>query len=540
MESLFGLVKMPHPDLKVTASEFLHSCLKGVRANLPAVDRVLTRYGRLSLIEYLSHFPAAPEPSLQSREPLLDIVHRYAEPLLGAAVTRRAVDALAARPLVLTTNHHGVDYYAQTVQSRLILSLASLRGGFADATIMVFACGNVPLNNLTYPRGLLFYRPAAGERVTVPFRLPLFPDRLKRTMVNAAPAWDGAILDQADARLDELTRRGSLAPEVARTARSVLEEDYRSVAKPILSSYAEQAVAVNRLVWKRLFAGEPKPPEMLYLELERIASELLCQDLADPQSLAWGVLFDAVLRERVLAALDGIRGCWHRTALGRRFHAMLGERMATGTEGPCGTVFFWGRDLAGRRIPLDLHTTNSGTIRLRGRDDAGKTTEIPWSPPQLADLLETRRLFPSLFTSFLVLAFARGVSCIGGYLQGEYLPAMQRGLAAALQGTAGYGDAARAVLQVPTKLYLDGMAVVMSRIAVGGLIPAGPLEIIAAGGLTPDDLASMGSLTVTEAHLADLSETFPDVTPPLARMVGWQQHVARACSQLLERKVVVK
>lgn len=532
---------MQHLEPNQRAAEILDSLLDRVRASLPALDRVLTRYQRLSLLDYLRQFSVKTGDSFQGREPLFHIVYRYAEPLLGAAVARRAADDLASQPLVLTANHHGVDYYAQTLQARLILALRSISGLSPARTLPVFACGNIPLNNLTYPRGLLFYRPPAGQETEGPCRLPLFPDRLKRAMVGAAPAWDAALLGQARTRLREMARHGKLAPDIALAAQTVLAEDYGSLAPLVLPDYAQQAVVVNRLLWQRLFAGGLDPPEMVYLELEHIASELLVrQDLADSHSLAHGVFFDRGLREGVLTALDGVRGCWNRLALGRRFHAKPRERLAAGAPVPCGTVFFWGRDAAGRRIPLDLHTGESGRTVLYGRDDSGRLTEIPWSPPALADALKARRLYPSLFASFLVLTFARGIPCIGGYFQGEYLPAMQRGLAAALSGTAGYGDVARVVLQVPTDLYLDGMAAVMSRTGDGGLIPAGPLEIIAGGGLTPGDFERMGSLTVLEAHLADLFETAPDAILPELRVAGWQRQLAGACSLLFEGKVVIK
>jgi len=534
------MAKMQHLDLNQRAAEFLESLLDRVRTNLPALDRVLAHYGRLSLLDYLGQFSATVEPSLQSCEPLLHIVYRCAEPLLGAAVARRVADDLASQPLVLTANHHGVDYYAQTLQSRLILALRNISGLSPARTLPVFACSNIPLNNLTYPRGLLFYRPPAGKETDGPYRFPLFPDRLKRTMVAATPAWDAALLSQARARLRGLACQGRLAPDTALAAQMVLAEDYRSVIRPALPSYPQQATAVNRLIWQRLFDRGLNPPEMIYLELEYLASELLRQDLADQHSLAHGVFFDKELREGVLAALDGIRGCWNRGALGRRFAAEPREGLAGGAAAPCGTVFFWGRDAAGRRIPLDLHPSGSGKTVLRGRDDSGRITEIPWSPQTLADSLEVRRLYPSLFTSFLVLALARAVSCIGGYYQGEYLPAMQRGLAAALRGTAGYGDVACTILRVPTDLYLDGMAAVMGRAADGGLIPAGPLEIIAGGGLTPDDVARMGSLTVSEAHLAGLYETVSDAVPPELRMTNWRRELANACSALFEGKVVIR
>lgn len=526
--------------LEESAACCLHTCLDRVRKSLPAVDRVLTRYGHLSLLEYLKQFPVTVKPPFQCRKPLFHLVYRYISPLLGAATARRTVEDFATHPLVLTTSHHGVDYYAQTLQSRLILALRNASRLSPVRTIVVFACGNIPLNNLTYPRGLLFYRLTAGEWEAAPRRLPVFPHRLKRSMVSVAPAWDSTMLGQARPRLDSMIRQGRVAPEVGLAARTLLAEDYPAAALQAHPDYSTQAVVLNCLIWRKLFAGAVEPPELIYLELEKVASGLLSLDLTNPLSLAWGVLFDKGLRERVLTELDGVRGCWDLDLLSRGSGVTDGETGRSAAGQPCGTVFFWGVDQGGRRVPLDLQTLAPGRAVLRGMNDAGTVQEIPCSPHDIAHALQNRRLVPSLFTSFLVIAFARGVCCIGGYFQGDYLPAMQRGLAAALQSIEGYEGAARAVLEVPTTLYLDGMTTVMTRTEDACLIPAGPLEIIAGGGLTSEDLKTMGSLTVMEAHLADLFESFPDVTPPESRMVGWQRRVAAECSRLLEGKVVIK
>ena len=518
----------------------LQSHLDRVRANLPAVDRTLSQFGHLSLLEYLKKFPITAAPPFQSREPLLDAVYRYATPLLGAAIAKRAAEDLAARPLVMTASHHGVDYYAQTLQSRLIFSLGAAGGSSPAKTVPVFACGNIPLNNLTYPRGLLFYLTSSEALDALPCRLPLFPDRLKRTMVSLAPTCDAGMIGKALARLDTMVREGSVRSEVALAARTLLQQEYSCGALVNLPGYSPQAVVLNHRIWKKLFAEGLDPPEMIYLELEQIVFALLGLDLTDPSSLTRLVLFDKALRENVLAELDGLRGCWNRDLLGRRSVGMPWDEAYPGAGGHCGTAFFWGVDPGGRRISLELQTAASGRTLLHGMADQGKILEIPWTPREIADALQNRSLVPSLFTSFLVIAFARGFSCIGGYFQGEYLPAMQRGLAAALGRTGGYDDAAQAVLQVPTSLYLDGMSAVLSRTEEGGLIPAGPLEIMAGGGLTGEDLGKMGSLTVEEAHLADLFETIPDAIPPESRTAGWQRELVAACSRLLQEKVVIK
>jgi hypothetical protein len=276
---------------------------------------------------------------------------------------------------------------------------------------------------------------------------------------------------------------------------------------------------------------------MVYLEHERIVSILLEVDLSNPKSLAWRVLFDSELRERVITELNGITGCWKRERLAQR---LLKNKVSKKDAESCGTIFFWGIDHKKRRVPLSLEIDVWGNRILRGVSDHGRPWEIPYTPQAIIRGLHENKLLPSNFTSFLAFSFARNVPCIGGYFQCEYLPTMQRGLVTALQDTIAYRDVAQMVARIPTDWYLDSMLAVMTRVGDGGLVPAGPVEIIAGGGITSNDIERMLSLTVREAHLADMFDTALDAVPQKLRPSGWKQQLAADCSRLLEGKIVVK
>jgi len=52
----------------------------------------------------------------------------------------------------LTANHHGVDFFAQSVQSSLLFALGNAGYDFPRKTVTVFSFGNISFNNLTYPK----------------------------------------------------------------------------------------------------------------------------------------------------------------------------------------------------------------------------------------------------------------------------------------------------------------------------------------------------------------------------------------------------
>jgi hypothetical protein len=306
------------------------------------------------------------------------------------------------------------------------------------------------------------------------------------------------------------------------------------------SSYSDQAVLLNNLIWKRVFQAESRRTELIYLELEKIVENVLQFDLKNKNSLIYKVMFDPLLRETVLHELDGARACWNLDQLMQRTHFGLLDDFDKISANGSGTIFFWGINEAGRRIPLYLVSAGDKDESFKGIDDHNQHWQLTYSPEAILDALSAGRLLPSLFTCFLVLAFARGVRCIGSYFQGEYLPMMQAGLVNALKKIPAYDEIAIQVEKVESNFYLSGMLPVMTIVENDFIVPAGPVEIAAGGGLTNDDIETMLSIKVRDAHLAALLETLPDFIPWLSKTSDWKSRLAKDSLRRLEGKVVIK
>jgi hypothetical protein len=307
-----------------------------------------------------------------------------------------------------------------------------------------------------------------------------------------------------------------------------------------LPGYSDQSVVLNHRLWKRMFADPGSAPDVVVLELEKLVARLLELDLRNPESLAWRVLFDRKLKRSVLEHLDGQRICWNRRNLNQRLRAARGEECEKVPSNGCGTLFFWGIDQSGRKIPLNLEKDSEGVERLCGVDDRGDVSTFPFTASGLVDGMRGGRLIPSLFTSYLVVSLARGVVCPGGYYQAEYLPAIQQRLVLCIDRIPEYGPMAEAVKGVTTDSYLSGMQTAMTPIQDGSLVPAGPLEIIAGGGLTSADLEKIRAVTVREAHMASLSETVSDISERQPAMTDWKKQLAEDCDLLLRDRIVIK
>jgi len=469
---------------------------------------------------------------MQGRADLLEAVRDYASPLVGEALADRAADDLARAPVVLTANHHGVDFFAQSLQSSLAFSLRGIGTSTRPATVPVFACGAIPLNNLTYPRGMLVYRGGEDAGSPWPVKLPVFPDRRKHDVVSNASAFDEEMLRRVASRAETLIGEGRIAHELRSPLREVLESDYADPVVLAGRGYSDQAVMLNQRIWRRLFKSPESAPELIYLELEKIAARLLCGDLENTSSLAWRVLCQRDIRDEVLSALDGQRACWDLSV----------ARGPGAGQGPVsigrGTVFFWGIDRNGSRFPLGLCPGNPEV--LTGVGDDGERSEFPLDPATLFAALKEQRLLPSLFTSYLCIALARGVTCVGGYYQAEYLPLMQRAVADALSKCGCRTSLAELASLVPTTAYLSGMQAVMSVAAGSALRPAGVFEIIGGGRLSEDELGRMAELSLRDAHLASLAETMTDVKADIAAPNDWQERLGADLMRALGSRVVIK
>jgi hypothetical protein len=505
------------------------------------LGKTIRHHGHRSLTDYLNRIQPSPLTAFQPNDDLFDLVYRHVTPQFGRETARQAIHDLERVPLVLTANHHGVTYFPQDFQGSLIFALNRIRDGEARRTIPVFACGTIPLDNLTFPLGMLCYDTLGGDPPGAPKKLPVFSNKMRRQLVSCAKPFDRAMIERARRRSRSLVAAGEISVALDGAIHALLVDHYNHPDVVGLPSYTQQASALNYRIWHRVFQTRHRVPDLLPLELEKVAIGLLEKDLTNFASLAHCVMFDTRLRDQVFNRLDGERACWRAEFLRRRLHLDRDTVKKPASTTACGTMLFWGIDARGRRVPLYLQAAGSGKEILSGVGDNGRVYERPYSAGAILDGLRRNQLLPSIFTSLLTLSLARGVVCAGGYYQGEYLPAMQRGLVEAMGVLGGYGDVVRKVSNVKTDAYFSGMIAVMRRTEAGNLVPAGPLEIIAGGGIGDEALSKMMALSVKDAHLGALAETIEDL-PAAEKAVlpeNWRSELAQYTQQALIEKIVV-
>ncbi len=485
----------------------IESSMGYVKSRLPVVKQTLDSFGTSSIGDYLESMQTVPHPGLQDRSDLLGLMAESTERILGTGVADNLLSDLNAQPAVLTANHHGLDTFAQSIQTNLMFSMRRRPDGGEVLTIPVLACSNIPINNLTYPRGLLVYGADQENNRAGPLKLPIFSDRFKRRMVNQITGIDAGMLKRVSGRVSALAGKGVLNKDLSKTLHRVLDEDFNEVVNRELPDYSDQATLLNNLLWRRLYQQQPPPVDLVYLDLERIVGKILAIDLNNSQSLAYRLMFDTSVRNSLIEELDGERGCWSKDLL----DASCSNQSKVVGNG-AGTIFYWGMDDSGRRVPLTIREDNSGSVSLYGITDKGAAWQMPFCPDAILRGIREGHLQPSLFTCYLVVSLARGVACVGGYYQAEYLPVMQNGVCAALRKNDQFVVAIGPISEVATDLYLSGMQLI-SMDTPGGLKPAGLFEISARGGLTTAELDRIRRINLYDAHIASISDTLVDIDP---------------------------
>lgn len=349
-----------------------------MREILPAVDALLARFESAKLRDYVAQLEQPDSFAFQGNQDFITEIAAYTRETLGSDLAEAISGELRERPQVLTANHHGIDTFAQSTQSNLLFSMRKRLDGKPVKTVPVLACGSVPLNNLTYPRGLLVYAGTSVPGDGGICKLPIFPDSYKRKLVSVVGPFTAEMLCRSRDRANRLVADYKLGGALEAAINTVFD-DFANVGQAFIG-YGRQATVVNHRFWQRLFRGRSCRSELVYIEIESIVSRLLEKDLFDKSTICHQLMFDPELRRQLIENLDGQRGCWQYEKLLRRCPAAAAVKGFNEADSAQGTMFFWGVDAKGRKIPLCIMEDENATgVELRGLDDSGQLWAYPFT-----------------------------------------------------------------------------------------------------------------------------------------------------------------
>lgn len=348
----------------------------------PELARILSLYGNQTLEEYIDTVNADilsfDDALFRARfDEFSQSYFSVMAPILGEAVARDSLVALASNRLVSTADHQGIITHPFFLSTTYARSLHALRNGYKS--VVTFPCSGVSLSNSSFPRGVA-YHTADGELTKLFFHSLASA----HTPVYGAPCITASTLEKA---LDHTP----LPKHVAGFLKS-LRADEKFLTLP---DYDAQCTYASHRLWKQVPGFEDI--NLIYLSEERLTTALLLD-----HHLGQGTLIDRLLTNETVLSLfekyfDGITGAFSHIDAS-------------------GTFLFWGlKD--DKRLSL---VRSGNTLVSRGGEYM-----LLLTPESIVQALKLKQIYPSMALCFIVLSFYYGLVCGGGFSQVQYLKALK-------------------------------------------------------------------------------------------------------------------
>ena len=330
----------------------------------PQISGFIQRAAHRTLFEYGKDILA--EPSRIS-DVLTEVLRSKIATLLGEAAASEVDNTLSTIANIDTSSHGGILSEDTLVQSQLVLGAGVAQLG--PSAMMSLACGVVPMNNATWPRG--FFRHGRRES--------LFPKSFDRIAVHECQAFSKEMIEKKllDNSLDSCTKK--------------IYEQIDSVPNVYaVQKFHEQFTIINHMLWRQF--GEVSGISHFFQPLlEDITRELVARSIEANDVLA-KLIFCEVNHEAFIETFANLPGTW---TLDRKK----------------GTFLFW--HASGDFRAASVWPEGSNLILSNG--------EIPFTPESIVSQLRAGSLVPSVFLSLVTLLYY-GARPSGGYHQIAYLP----------------------------------------------------------------------------------------------------------------------
>lgn len=299
-------------------------------------------------------------------------------------------DQLQRYPLLSYADHHGLLKCKLLYNSNILYAeiIKSLKLPY----VLVFATGNIPLANYSYPRGFHFRKQKFNFFRKKQNNTPVF---LLDSKLNAS-------------------KKGGLESFILNLNENVLSADEKSFLEYLFFDcldiekttdgyeiFSDQITFLNHKLWKYYFDKSIRDsiPDIVYLQSNRIILDLLIHEIEKKDSLVSMIVFDPNVRRIFLNNFDGIAACW-------------GENI--------GSQLFWGViEKKGKKRLVSLQIDeSSNTLK-------GENFVLEIDRETIIGALKSNRIMQTSFFDLLLVTFLEGYFTLGGFNQLDYLPQMQ-------------------------------------------------------------------------------------------------------------------
>lgn len=336
----------------------------------PQLNLFLQKHGSLTLAQYGS---AAISKQSTLSEAYRSVAKKKIASYFGEDVSKKLCAGFSISSSADTSGHGGIFSEDTLLQSHAVIA-KGFHGAGAPAFLSL-ACGVVPMNNGTWPRGFFIL----GARESI------FPKSFDRIAVHECSAFTKEMIEKK--LQDKATSpRGKALLEFIRGLPSVFEQ----------RRFYQQTVIINRALWQA-FVATRETPEFLQLMLEDLTADLVIESISKDDTLS-KLIFCEKKFDVFFKMLSDLPGTW-------------------ATDRSKGTYLFWHQSGDFRAASL----WREGSTLANGQ------YSIPFTPEGIKAALEKREIVPSVFLSLITLLH-NGTRPLGGYHQLSYLPEYRKRL----------------------------------------------------------------------------------------------------------------
>lgn len=415
---------------------------------------LIAKLGHKSLYEYVHGYQDVQiHPLMKQRQAeFLQVFEREIIPLVSPASVQIALEQLKKAFFVSTNDHHGPLNAFDFFNAHVVLAMRAIQSpqDTQAHSIIALTCGSVSLNNISFPRGLLFHaKSATGTRQ---HRLSFLPSNSHACPVYGFRPYTMREVEKVKTALSEKVRGG----EVSHIISSQLEHVLTAFSSPdilSLTSFSDQMTMANERLWKMVFHTQPAAPSLVYIEQEWLVARLLTDCHLHTKSLLHHFIFDEKYEQHIRANFDGVYGAFD-------------------SSDHTGTYLFWAVP-EGAKLRVQMKKEGNELVAV---DDSMR---VALTPDAIAEALMKKRLIPGLLLTFVTLSFYYGLKCLGGYSQVNYLTFMKESFMRMMHAL-GEHDAAEACTEVSTKNW-SGFTFTFLGDTTGALEPAFFLDLLLYG-----------------------------------------------------------
>ena len=378
--------------------------LPSLLQKLPSLATLIRESGDRSIFDYgQKHYCAAPLSDLWKirQHECLTLVREYVETQFNSTLAEKVYTSLMTNYCVSTAEHHGPMGHPFFFQSAILRGLVN-----PEEAIVNFCTSHVSLGNSSYPRGIVFHPKGSNTPTRVwelsinehtwisYFHLPFFSSKERMSPVFQLRGYTREILHiSTSKKLQTYFQENLISRNEYERLTSFIENCVLSEEQLRCHTYSEQISRLNHAWWTSLF---PSLPAYIPLDAEEIVIYLLQSHLTR-HTFITQILTDVGMQNSIEEYFNGISCCFNLTK--RTW-----------------TYLFWYLDDDQIRHPLwrehhELVTAQGFRMKL--------------SPDDISYHLMKHHLIPSWLLVYTTLACYYGITCFGGFAQGNYLPKIQ-------------------------------------------------------------------------------------------------------------------